>query len=47
LRDDVSAVPWLDEVDAVVVATTPFTHAQIISSAIEGPNTSSPKSRSR
>ncbi len=33
--DDVSKVPWLDEVDAIVVATTPFTHHQVIRAALE------------
>lgn len=33
--DDITAVPWLNEVDALVVATTPFTHYQIIRSALE------------
>jgi predicted dehydrogenase len=32
--DDLAAVPWLDEVDAVVVATTPFTHYQAIRTAL-------------
>jgi scyllo-inositol 2-dehydrogenase (NADP+) len=33
--EDLSAVPWLDEVDAIVVATTPFTHYRIIRTALE------------
>src|SRR4051812_46703508 len=33
--DDLSSVPWLDQVDAIVVATTPFTHYQVIRSALE------------
>jgi scyllo-inositol 2-dehydrogenase (NADP+) len=32
---DLSSVPWLDEVDAIVVATTPFTHHQLIRTALE------------
>jgi scyllo-inositol 2-dehydrogenase (NADP+) len=32
--DDLASVPWLDEVDALVVATTPFTHYAIIDSAL-------------
>jgi scyllo-inositol 2-dehydrogenase (NADP+) len=33
--DSLASVPWLDEVDAIVVATTPFTHYQVIRSALE------------
>ncbi len=33
--DDLGAVPWLDEIDAVVVATSPMTHYQIIKTALE------------
>jgi scyllo-inositol 2-dehydrogenase (NADP+) len=33
--DDFAAAPWLDEVDAIVVATTPFTHYQVIKAALE------------
>jgi predicted dehydrogenase len=32
--DDLAAVPWLDDVDAIVVATTPFTHYEVIRSAL-------------
>ncbi len=32
--DDLEAVPWLDEVDAVVVATSPFTHHRLIQAAL-------------
>ena len=33
--DDIASVPWLDEIDAVVVATTPFTHYQAIRTALQ------------
>ncbi|HEX6050302.1 MAG TPA: Gfo/Idh/MocA family oxidoreductase [Gemmatimonadaceae bacterium] len=32
---DIAQVPWLDEVDAIVVATAPFAHYEIIRSALE------------
>ena len=32
---DIASVPWLDEVDAIVVATPPFAHYEIIKSALE------------
>jgi predicted dehydrogenase len=32
--DNLATVPWLDEVDAIVVATTPFTHYQATRSAL-------------
>src|SRR4029079_1514852 len=31
---DLAAVPWLDQVEAVVVATTPFTHFDTIRAAL-------------
>jgi predicted dehydrogenase len=33
--DQLRDVPWIDEVDAVVVATTPFTHHRVIADALE------------
>ena len=33
--DNLDSVPWLDEVDAVVIATSPFTHYPLISTALE------------
>jgi scyllo-inositol 2-dehydrogenase (NADP+) len=32
---DVASVPWLDEIDAIIVATAPFAHYEIIRSALE------------
>src|SRR4030095_13481427 len=32
---DIASVPWLDEVEALVVATPPFAHFEIIRSALE------------
>ena len=32
--DDLLGVPWLDEVEALVVATAPFTHYSLISAAL-------------
>jgi predicted dehydrogenase len=32
---DIASVPWLDEIDAIVVATPPFAHYEIIRSALE------------
>ena len=33
--DTLAQVPWLDEIDAIVVATPPFAHYDIIKSALE------------
>jgi scyllo-inositol 2-dehydrogenase (NADP+) len=33
--DDIRTVPWLDEIDAVVIATSPFTHYGLIRAALE------------
>jgi scyllo-inositol 2-dehydrogenase (NADP+) len=33
--DDLQTVPWLDEIDAVVIATSPFTHFGLIRSALQ------------
>ena len=33
--DNLAAVPWLDEIDAIVVATPPFAHYDIIRSALD------------
>ena len=33
--DDLSSIPWLDEVDAITISTNPFAHAPLIRAALE------------